>query len=393
LYGMLLPPPRHAFHLLVLQDLAQFQHYHMNDSPEQTVQELLHQAAFGEGTALGRPLLCPLDNVHLITADTLRSYRAQHFTPDRIVLAAAGVDHGDFVRYVDKHLGSLQPSEHRLEDSAALLTGSSLHGDDDGSGLGATRASSHSAWPRPSQEYKGGMVTWNNTKNNGQPLEFTHLVMAFPTVGWTSEDVVPMCVLDTLLGGGSSFSAGGPGKGMYSRLFRQVLNSYSWVEAANAFTLQFDHHGLFGMYGAAEGRDLGLLVSVLTDQLKALRRASVTPVELSRARNQLSSSVMMNLEMKAIQCEDIGRQILVLNKRLDPTELVRRIQAVTAEDIQRVATAALSQPPSVAVLGDVERMPSYEQLVESLKTDAPSSSDSAGLQAMLARLYAAQGIQ
>jgi len=33
-------------------------------------------------------------------------------------------------------------------------------------------------------------------------------------------DVVVECVMDTLLGGGSSFSAGGPGKGMYSRLYR-----------------------------------------------------------------------------------------------------------------------------------------------------------------------------
>ena len=52
--------------------------------------------------------------------------------------------------------------------------------------------------------------------------EFTHVMLAFPTVGWADDDVVPVCVVDTLLGGGSSFSAGGPGKGMYSRLYREV---------------------------------------------------------------------------------------------------------------------------------------------------------------------------
>ena len=51
------------------------------------------------------------------------------------------------------------------------------------------------------------------------------------------DDVVPVCVVDTLLGGGSSFSAGGPGKGMYSRLYREVLNAYAWVESANAFSV------------------------------------------------------------------------------------------------------------------------------------------------------------
>ena len=33
------------------------------------------------------------------------------------------------------------------------------------------------------------------------------------------------CVLNTLMGGGGSFSAGGPGKGMYTRLYLQVTGT------------------------------------------------------------------------------------------------------------------------------------------------------------------------
>jgi processing peptidase subunit alpha len=35
---------------------------------------------------------------------------------------------------------------------------------------------------------------------------------------------VAACVLSQLLGGGGSFSAGGPGKGLYSRFYTNVLN-------------------------------------------------------------------------------------------------------------------------------------------------------------------------
>ena len=42
--------------------------------------------------------------------------------------------------------------------------------------------------------------------------------------GWHDPDLVAMCVVQILLGGGDSFSAGGPGKGMYSRLYRELLN-------------------------------------------------------------------------------------------------------------------------------------------------------------------------
>jgi len=37
-------------------------------------------------------------------------------------------------------------------------------------------------------------------------------------------DFVPSCVLNLMMGGGGSFSAGGPGKGMYTRLYRNILN-------------------------------------------------------------------------------------------------------------------------------------------------------------------------
>jgi hypothetical protein len=42
------------------------------------------------------------------------------------------------------------------------------------------------------------------------------------------------------------------------------------------------------------------------------RRVADTPVkpeELARAKNQLRSSLLMNLEMRSILCEDIGRQV------------------------------------------------------------------------------------
>lgn len=47
-----------------------------------------------------------------------------------------------------------------------------------------------------------------------------HFVVAFNGASTTdTENFVPFCVLQMLMGGGGSFSAGGPGKGMYSYVF------------------------------------------------------------------------------------------------------------------------------------------------------------------------------
>jgi processing peptidase subunit alpha len=44
-----------------------------------------------------------------------------------------------------------------------------------------------------------------------------------------------LATMQMLLGGGGSFSAGGPGKGMYSRLYTNVLNQYYRVDYCAGF--------------------------------------------------------------------------------------------------------------------------------------------------------------
>jgi processing peptidase subunit alpha len=51
-----------------------------------------------QGNTLGLPLVCPPHMLDHITVDVLRDYRARFYQPERIVLAAAGVHHEEFVR-------------------------------------------------------------------------------------------------------------------------------------------------------------------------------------------------------------------------------------------------------------------------------------------------------
>ena len=56
--------------------------------------------------------------------------------------------------------------------------------------------------------------------------ELAHVCIALESSSHQDDDFVAYCVLNTLMGGGGSFSAGGPGKGMYTRLYTNVLNRY-----------------------------------------------------------------------------------------------------------------------------------------------------------------------
>lgn len=54
--------------------------------------------------------------------------------------------------------------------------------------------------------------------------ELAHFSLGMESCSYRDSDFVPFCVLNSMMGGGGSFSAGGPGKGMYTRLYLNVLN-------------------------------------------------------------------------------------------------------------------------------------------------------------------------
>jgi len=208
----------------------------------------------------------------------------------------------------------------------------------------------------PSSSYVGG------EKRLVADSPVTQVSMCFDVGGWNSSKLLPVCVMHMLLGGGSSFSPGGPGKGMYSRLYTQVLNQNYWCESATAFTSLQNSVGVLGVHGTCEPSKCKDLVQVLANQLVNLAAKAPTEEETSRARNQLKSSIVMNLDTTQILMEDLGRQTLVYGKRRDPVELCESIDRVTPGEIQKVAQDMLKTKLTLAAFGDVSSVPSYAQV-------------------------------
>ena len=65
--------------------------------------------------------------------------------------------------------------------------------------------------------------------------ELAHFVLGIESCSHQHDDFIAVCVLTMMMGGGGSFSAGGPGKGMYTRLYTNVLNRY-WTTISSLFS-------------------------------------------------------------------------------------------------------------------------------------------------------------
>jgi processing peptidase subunit alpha len=285
--------------------------------------EAAHLAAYGN-TGLGRSLMATKSNLAALSPAAVKAHLASTLTTGNVVVAGAGVDHKEFVASVEK----------------------SFAGMTEGPAMATAKA-----------QYVGGQYAVPAETADG----LAHVTLAFEGPNWHDKELIPMCVLHTLMGGGGSFSAGGPGKGMYSRLYTGVLNKHGWVQNATAFNSCYDDSGLFGVYGAAEPRHLPNLVQTLAEQLKGMG-GSLSEEEFNRAKNMTKSSVLMNLESKPIILEDMGKQVLTYGKRLTAEEVVKQIDAVTVADIQGVAKLMMSSQLTYAAYGEVHALPRYDQV-------------------------------
>lgn len=71
-------------------------------------------------------------------------------------------------------------------------------------------------------------------------------------------------------GGGGLFSAGGPGKGMHSRVYLRVLNEYQEIESFSAFNSIFNNTRVFGIYGSTTPHFVDKANDIATGELLAL---------------------------------------------------------------------------------------------------------------------------
>jgi len=62
---------------------------------------------------------------------------------------------------------------------------------------------------------------------------------------------------------------------------------------------------------------------------------------------------MMNLETRGVLCEDIGRQVITLGRRIEGSELCERIKKIEGEELMHLARTAMSQNLSLSMLNGI----------------------------------------
>lgn len=315
--------------------------------PEQEpiLMDMIHAAAYRNNT-LGLPKICSEENVERIDRKILLEYLSHHYKPERMVVAGVGIEHEDFVASVEKHFVEKKSvwEVEKEKGNKSTCSGKVLNGVD-----------------TSIAQYTGGYILEEcnvpvYAGPSGLP-ELSHVVIGLEGCSHKDPDFVAMCVLNMMMGGGGSFSAGGPGKGMYTRLYTNVLNRYHWLYSATAYNHAYIDTGLFCIHASCTPSHVKEMVEVIVHEMVAMT-SNINDSELARAKKQLQSMLLMNLEQRPVVFEDIGRQVLATGSRKRPEYFIRAIDGISKDNINNVARRLLRSPPSVAARGEVRTVPS-----------------------------------
>lgn len=119
---------------------------------------------------------------------------------------------------------------------------------------------------------------------------------------------------------------------------------------ATAYNHAYNDSGIFCIHASADPSALGELVEIIVNEF-AVMVGQIGIVELERAKKQLQSMLLMNLEQRPVLFEDIGRQVLSVGKRRDAAYYIDAINKINEEDIHRAAQRMLRTRASIAALG------------------------------------------
>ncbi len=288
-----------------------------HDDPDDLVHDLFLQVAYPD-QAIGRPILGTVNSVKSFTPKAIRSYMDRNYVGDKMIVAAAGnINHDELVRKIEQSFSDIAIS-------------------------GA---------PKPKKAtYVGG------DKRHISKHEQAHVIIGMGGRAYNSDGFYATQILTEILGGGMS-----------SRLFQEIREKRGLCYSVYAFHWAFADSGVFGVAADTGPELVGELMMVIIDELK---RAvdDINDGEVMRVRNKIRAGLLMSLENPSARASQLARQQILWGRPIPMAETVERISKISAARVKEVAKDILENAVlSVAGVGPLENMPSYEAITKRLK--------------------------
>ncbi len=263
------------------------------DDPDDWIHDLASEEIFGEHP-MARPILGDEETVRGFTRDDLRSWMAERYLAEQVVISVAGpLAHDDVRDRVEKQFdvpSGFTPSNGSIPILPAKRT----------------------------------------LRRIDRPLQQQHLWLGRTGMSLSDPDRYAMLVLNTILGGSMS-----------SRLFQSIREKSGLAYAVFSYADFASDTGTQGTYMAVSPARSGEAVDRTLEEFSTLVNHHCEARELEDARMQLKGNMLLAMESIGARMARMAKNELSFGRFLEIPEIVERIDAVSLEDLQRIAAEYL----------------------------------------------------
>ena len=272
---------------VILEEIKRYE-----DSPDELVHDLFVQNLFSNHP-IGRSVIGTPATVSALKREDIVEYTRRFYRPNRCYVVTAGcAKHEDVVRLFEKTLGTAEGSTTPMVTSDVKAT--------------------------------------NGEFRVERPTEQVHFCLGSSGPSHYDDDKYPLAVMDAALG-----------SGMSSRLFQEVRERRGLAYSIGSYPHSYREGGFFAIYAGTSPDKLDEVLSVCRKECDDVRVNGIREDELNRAKNQIKGGLLLSLESMSNRMTRLAKSQLYFDRVIPIEEIVGKVEAVTNDDIIRVAGRVL----------------------------------------------------
>jgi len=285
---------------VIVEEIRMYQ-----DLPQEHVRDMFFSLLYGD-VPVGWNIAGTEENVKSFNREDFVKYRSEHYLSNSTIVVVSGsFKEEEMIGKIEKAFGSISVGQK----------------------MGKLAVVDRQDTPQIKVEFK--------------ETDQTHLVLGVRAFSIEDERVPAMLVLSTILG-----------RGMSSRLFAKMRDEMGICYYIKTDYTPFTDHGFLSISAGVDNSRVKEAILGILGECARLKTEIVSSTEMKKAKDYIAGTTMLELETSDARAVFCCEQEVMKKKIESPAEIIEKINAVTAEDVQKLAKEIfVNEGLNMAVIG------------------------------------------
>lgn len=257
------------------------------DSPEDVLVDLYSKAAWGDDP-ISLPILGSSERVKAFTRNDIIEYLKTHYTPENCVISIAGNFDENIYKLIENYFGHWES----LKEKPVLYSTPDI---------------------------------LNNHFFRKKEIEQLHMNLGMQGLEIGNEDMYTLLLLNNIFGGSTS-----------SLLFQKIREEKGRCYSIYSYVNSYNNTGVVNIYTGLNSKYSIEVLKLIIDELHKFSKDNISKEQIIKGKEGLKGSYILGLESTSSRMFSNGRSVLFLNRINKPEDIIKKIDKIDRESINRV---------------------------------------------------------